>query len=63
MQQFSVKIRPTLDSLEKGDKALFELERMRSVRVIASELNVLTQKRFSVHADRAARTIEVTRIL
>lgn len=56
------KIRTALASMEVGDVISFELERLASVRTMASEYGLQAGRRYSTATDREARTITVTRI-
>lgn len=57
----SVSIRPTLTSMDIGDTVHFPIEKMRSVRAIASDLGVIQQRKYRTRIDRTARTVTVCR--
>ncbi|MBD5272839.1 MAG: hypothetical protein HDS42_06215 [Bacteroides sp.] len=61
MAENPIAIRPTLSAMEKGDKVLFPIAKMKSVRAQASELGVILNRRYQTKSNRADRTIAVTR--
>ena len=61
MAENQIKIRPTLTSMEVGDKTTFPVRRMKSVRAQASELGVILDRTYKTVTNRADRTITVTR--
>lgn len=57
-----VKIRPTIEGLVVGESFSFPLERLRSVRPIASEVSLVKNMKFRTRTDRESRTVVVTRL-
>ena len=55
------KIRPTLTAMEAGDEIAFPVEQLKSVRVQASELGLILDRRFKTRVNRQDRTLIVTR--
>ena len=62
MSENTIKIRPTLTSMEVGDTCTFPVRRMKSVRAQASELGVILDRQYKTSINRTERTIRVTRI-
>ena len=56
-----IRIRPVLMALSMGEEAKFPIEKMRSIRAIASDLGVIMDRRYQTRIDRETRTISVTR--
>jgi len=61
MEENTQKIRPTLLHMDVGDTLSFPIERLKSVRVQASELGAMFDMLFSTRTDRAERLIYITR--
>ncbi len=57
-----IKIRPALTSMEIGEQKDFPIERMKSVRVQASELSIIHGREYKTATNRETRVITVTRI-
>lgn len=55
------QVRPTLKGMEVGEKVSFPLMQMKTVRVLASELGAIMERKYQTKADREARVITVTR--
>jgi hemerythrin superfamily protein len=55
------KIRPKLMNMEVGDEVIFPIEKMKSVRVQASELGAIMDRIYETRSDRINRTISVSR--
>lgn len=62
MAKKSGGIRPTLLALKVGEKAEFDILKLKSVRTEASELGAIHEIGFRTWMDRDARTITVERI-
>lgn len=62
MENSATKIRPTLLNMGVGDTITFPIERLKSVRVQASELGAMFDLSFKTRTDRNQRIIEITRI-
>lgn len=62
MENSDTKIRPTLLNMAVGDTISFPIERLKSVRVQASELGAMFDLYFKTRSDRKLRIIEITRI-
>lgn len=62
MAKKSGGIRPTLLALKVGEKAEFDILKLKSVRTEASELGAIHEIRFRTWIGRDARTITVERI-
>ena len=56
-----IKVRPTLKEMEVGEEVCFPLMQMKTVRVLASELGAIMERKYQTKADREARVIIVTR--
>lgn len=56
------KIRPAIEALEVNQKIDFPIEKLRVVRVTASDLGLMLGRRYSTLTDRDERTVIVTRI-
>lgn len=56
------KIRPTLLGMAIGEIITFPIEKLKSVRVQASELGAMFDMGFKTRTDRDLRIIEITRI-
>ena len=48
--------------LKVGDAVQFAIERLRSVRTLASEIGLAYSRKFTTKTDRESRVIEVTRV-
>ena len=57
----STPIRPEIMGLKVGDAVQFAIERLRSVRTLASEIGLAYSRKFTTKTDRESRVIEVTR--
>lgn len=57
----SIRIRPVLSDMELGDEVFFPVEKMRSIRAIASDLGVIMNRRYQTKVNREARVISVIR--
>ncbi len=57
----TVKIRPALLNMGIGQTLTFPIEKLKSVRVQASELGAMFDMLFKTRTDRALRIIEITR--
>lgn len=55
-------IRPAIKVMEIGQKLTYPIERMNAVRKTATELALITSRRFSVNQSNDNKTITVTRI-
>ncbi len=55
------KIRPALLNMAIGDTLAFPIERLKTVRVQASELGAMFDMLFKTRTDRDLRIIEITR--
>lgn len=55
-------IRKTITNMEVGDTVVFPVQRMKSVRVQASELGVILERQYKTWTDRYDRTITVERV-
>lgn len=62
MEENNEKIRPSLLKLEVGETITFCIEKMKSVRTLASELGAIMNRRYQTRTDREARTITVKRL-
>lgn len=62
MENNTVKIRPTLLNMGIGETISFPIEKLKSVRVQASELGAMFDMLFKTRTDRELRIIEITRI-
>lgn len=56
-----LKITPVLTDMEVGESAVFPLAKMKSVRVISSELGAILSRKYTTATDRNSRTITVVR--
>lgn len=61
MENITKKIRPTLLGMAIGDIITFPIEKLKSVRVQASELGAMFDMGFKTRTDRDLRIIEITR--
>ncbi len=61
MENNTVKIRPTLLNMGIGETISFPIEKLKSVRVQASELGAMFDMLFKTRTDRELRIIEITR--
>lgn len=62
MEEKVQKIRPLLTSLEVGCSVIFPIDRLKSVRTQASELEAIFDRKYTTCSDRYARIVTVTRI-
>lgn len=62
MAEKKPKISHAITNLEVGDKTIFPIEKIRSVRSEASSLGAILDRVFKASMDREARTVVVTRI-
>ena len=58
----NMSITPVLRALDVGNSTVFPIDRLRSVRTIASEVGVMYNRKFKTSVNRADRTITVTRV-
>ena len=56
------KIRPAITGMVAGESRKFPIEKLRYVRVSASELGVMLNRKYRTALDREARTVTVTRV-
>lgn len=56
------KIRPAIAAMRVGQVIAFPVERMKCVRVMASDLGLILNRRYTTNVDREARMIEVKRL-
>ncbi|MDE5821034.1 MAG: hypothetical protein K2K00_05460 [Muribaculaceae bacterium] len=61
MENITKKIRPTLLGMAIGEIITFPIEKLKSVRVQASELGAMFDMGFKTRTDRDLRIIEITR--
>ena len=61
MENITKKIRPTLLGMAIGEIITFPIEKLKSVRVQASELGAMFDMGFKTRTDRVLRIIEITR--
>lgn len=61
MENITKKIRPTLLGMAIGEIITFPIEKLKSVRVQASELGAIFDMGFKTRTDRDLRIIEITR--
>ena len=61
MENITKKIRPTLLGMAIGEIITFPIEKLKSVRVQASELGAMFEMGFKTRTDRDLRIIEITR--
>lgn len=61
MENNTVKIRPALLNMGIGQTLTFPIEKLKSVRVQASELGAMFDMLFKTRTDRTLRIIEITR--
>jgi hypothetical protein len=61
MDEKIIKIRPTIEALGVNQKVEFPIEKLRVVRVTASDLGLMFGRRYSTLTDRDERTVTVTR--
>lgn len=61
MKNITKKIRPTLLGMAIGEIITFPIEKLKSVRVQASELGAMFDMGFKTRTDRDLRIIEITR--
>lgn len=57
----STPIRTALMEMQVEDTIEFPIERLRSVRTMASELGLIYTRKFTTKTDRVNKIIEVTR--
>ena len=62
MEDKIIKIRPAIEALEVNQKVEFPIDKLRTVRVTASDLGLMFGRRYSTLADRDERIVTVTRI-
>nr|WP_304976980.1 hypothetical protein [Duncaniella muris] len=62
MENITKKIRPTLLNMAIGETLTFPIERLKSVRVQASELGAMYDMLFRTRTDRDQRIIEISRL-
>lgn len=62
MEDKIIKIRPAIEALEINQKVEFPIDKLRTVRVTASDLGLMFGRRYSTLTDRDERTVTVTRI-
>ena len=55
-------IRPSLNKLELWDKIAFPVERLNTVKVTATNLSLLCDKKFTTHVKRDTNEILVVRV-
>ncbi len=60
--EHNIPLRPTIMGLEVGEKAVFPILQLRSVRSLASELGAMFERRYTTCMDREARAVTVTRL-
>lgn len=61
MENITKKIRPTLLGMAIGEIITFPIEKLKSVRVQASELGAMFDMGFKTRTNRDLRIIEITR--
>jgi hypothetical protein len=61
-KELIIRIRPTLVNMEVDETQTFPIEKMKSVRVQASELGAIMDRIYETHSDRIERILTVTRI-
>lgn len=52
----------TLKKMSVGAKEAFPIEKMKTIRVAASEMGLIYNRKYKTATNRASRTIEVIRI-
>lgn len=57
-----VKVRPALSKLNVGETVTFPIARTKVVRVQASDLGLILERKYKTETDRTKRVIIVTRI-
>lgn len=62
MEDKIIKIRPAIEALEVNQKVEFPIDKLRTVRVTASDLGLMFGRRYSTLTDRDERIVTVTRI-
>lgn len=62
MEENNKKVRPSLANLKVGEAITFGIEKLKSVRTLASELGAIMNRRYQTRTDREARTITVKRL-
>lgn len=62
MIEKQMKVRPALAGMEVGGRLAFPISDTKSIRVQASDLGLILERRYKTKTDRERRTIEVTRI-
>ena len=62
MEENDYRIRPMLRDMAVGEEVAFPLERLRSVRAMASELGLISGRRYTTRTDRGGRRVTVTRL-
>ena len=58
----NISITSVLRALDTGNSTVFPINRLRSVRAIASEIGVMYNRKFRTVSNREARTVTVTRV-
>ena len=61
MDAKNVKIRPAIEALEVGGEITFPLEKLRNVRVTASDLGLILGRVYTTNANREERVVRVVR--
>lgn len=54
-------MRPAIYDMKVGEELSFPIEKLRSIRTLASELGAIFDREYSTHTDRIQRTITVVR--
>lgn len=62
MDEKIIKIRPAIEALGVNQKVEFPIEKLRVVRVTASDLGLMFGRRYTTLTDRDERVVIVTRI-
>lgn len=61
MDAKNVKIRPAIEALEVDEEITFPLEKLRNVRVTASDLGLILGRVYTTNANRDERIVTVKR--
>ena len=61
MDAKNVKIRPAIEALEVDEEITFPLEKLRNVRVTASDLGLILGRVYTTNANRDERVVTVKR--
>lgn len=56
-------LRDSLDRMEQGQTITFPIEKMMSVRTIASQVGIILRRKYTTRTDNEARLIYVTRVV